>query len=40
MTKITNNNNLVMDTPLQWSKFERQLVLTSHSAGDFKITKN
>jgi hypothetical protein len=25
MTKITNNNNLVMDTPLQWSKFKRQL---------------
>ena len=27
-------------SPLQWSKFERQLVLTSQSAGVFKITKN
>ena len=25
MTKITNNNNLVMSTPLRWSKFEQRI---------------
>jgi len=27
-------------SPLRWSKFERQLVLTRHSAGVSQITKN
>jgi len=27
-------------TPLQWSKFETSFVLTSHSAGVSRITKN
>jgi hypothetical protein len=38
--EIAENQRPVHLTPLQWSKFKRQLVLTSHSAGDFKITKN
>jgi hypothetical protein len=38
--EIVKNIGWGKNTPLQWSKFKRQLVLTSHSAGDFKITKN
>jgi len=42
--KKTIKNDMVKSvTPkshhLQWSKFKRQLVLTSHSAGVLKITK-
>ena len=40
MTQTTNKNNLVMSTPLRWSKFKRQLVVASHSAGVLKISKN
>ena len=32
-------NSALKLNPLQWSKFKRQLVLTSHSAGVLKITK-
>ena len=38
--EIVETFNSVYLNRLRWSKFERQLVLTSHSAGVFKITKN
>jgi len=38
--EIVENERPVHLTPLQWSKFKRQLVLTSHSAGVSRITKN
>ena len=34
------NRNLATDTLLRWSKFKRQLVVASHSAGVLKISKN
>ena len=38
--EIVENERSVHLTPLQWSKFKRQLVLTRHSAGVSQITKN
>ena len=37
--KIMKKTGTSNSTPQQWSKFKRQLVLTSHSADVFKITK-
>jgi len=37
--KIVKNIGWVKNTPLQWSKFGRQLVLTSQSAEVLKISK-
>ena len=37
--EIVENKRPIKLSPLQWSKFERQLVLTSQSAGVSKITK-
>ena len=34
------SNSLFKTSQSQWSKFKRQLVLTSHSAGVSRITKN
>jgi hypothetical protein len=34
------SNSLLELNPSQWSKFKRQLVLTWHSAGVSRITKN
>ena len=34
------SNSLFKTSQSRWSKFERQLVLTSHSAGVSRITKN
>jgi len=39
IAEFAETQNIATDTLLQWSKFKRQLVLTSHSAGDLKITK-
>ena len=38
--EIVENERRLSLTPLQWSKFGRQSVLTSHSAGVLKISKN
>ena len=38
--EIVENESRFKLSPLQWSKFKGQLVLTSHSADVFKITKN
>jgi len=39
-TEIVENESSYKLSPLQWSKFGRQLVLTSHSAAVLKITIN
>ena len=38
--EIVENESRFKLSPLQWSKFGRQSVLTSHSAGVSRITKN
>ena len=37
--EIVENERRLSLTPLQWSKFKRQLALTPHSAGVLKITR-
>jgi len=40
MNMCWDKDNLVMDTPLLWSKFSRSFILILHSAEVLKISKN